>query len=253
MTELPADFSLPNEAFERQRSLLRAEVAGAGQRTRKRIAVAVALVVLVVLGAVIATPARGVGGRLLELIQGPPAPPEVQTFFADNDGLRQKAFAHRQAAGERLHEQFSPVKAAEARGVFAIETMDGPIYLWAAPTEDGKQCWLIQAGARAATGVPHGLGSCDEDERTSGLNPGVFWTAERPNIVMAYARVYDKAITRIEVEVEGEPPISLHVVAGYALGTVPKEARLLALVGRNADGDELTRSTLRQPENPPTG
>jgi Ni,Fe-hydrogenase III small subunit len=68
---------------------------------------------------------------------------------------------------------------------------------------------------------------------------------------MAYARVYDEEITRIDVEVEGAPPIPLHVVSGYALGAIPKEAHTLALVGRNADGDEVTRTTLRPAEQPP--
>src|SRR4030095_236111 len=113
------------------------------------------------------------------------------------------------------------------------------------PTEDGRQCWLIQAGARPATGTPYGLGSCDETEPTTALSPGTFWTAERPSVVMVYSRVYDEAITHIDVEVEGAPPIPLRVVSGYALGAIPKEARLLALVGRNATGDEVTRTTLR--------
>jgi hypothetical protein len=68
---------------------------------------------------------------------------------------------------------------------------------------------------------------------------------------MVYARVYDEAITHIDVEIEGEPTIPLHVVSGYALGAIPKEARLLALVGRNAEGDEVTRTTLRPAEQPP--
>jgi hypothetical protein len=250
MSELPANFSLPSEAFERQRRLLRREIAQPRRSSRRRITVAVAVGLIVLSGAVVATPARGVGSRLLDLIQGTPAPPEVQTYFAANAGTRQQMFAYQQSAGERLHEQFSPVIASEARGVFSIETADGPIHLWAAPTEDGRQCWLIQAGARPATGTPYGLGSCDETEHTSALNPGIFWTAERPNVVVAYARVYDEEITRIDVEVEGAPPIPLHVT-GYALGPIPKEARLLALVGRNAEGHEVTRTTLHRAEQPP--
>jgi hypothetical protein len=251
VSELPAEFSLPIDAFERQRRLLRAEIAQPRHTARRRLTVVAAVGIMVLLGAVVATPARGVGGRLLDLIQGSPAPPEVQTYFAANDGTRKAMFAHQQAAGERLHEQFSPVIAAEARGVFAIDTADGPVYLWAAPTEDGRQCWLIQAGARPATGTPSGLGSCEETEHASGLNSGTFWTAERPSVVMVYARVYDGEITRIDVEVEGAPPIPLHVVSGYALGAIPKEARTLALIGRNAEGGEVTRTTLRPAEQPP--
>jgi hypothetical protein len=194
-----------------------------------------------------AAPALGIGGRLLDLIQGPPAPPDVQTYFAANDGTREKMFAYAEEAGEKLHDRYSPVIASAARGVFAIDSADGPIYLWAAPTEDGRQCWLIQAGAERVTGRPFGLGGCDgPSDETSALSPGLWWTAERPNVEIVYVRVYDTAIARIEVEREAASAVSLPVVSGYALGTVAKEERVLAIVGRNADGDEVARFTVRR-------
>jgi hypothetical protein len=62
-----------------------------------------------------------------------------------------------------------------------------------------------------------------------------------PEIQIVHVRVYDDAIAQVEVELEGAPPVSLRVVAGHALRTVAKEERILALVGRNPDGDEVTR------------
>jgi hypothetical protein len=59
-----------------------------------------------------------------------------------------------------------------------------------------------------------------------------------------HARVYDDTAVLVDVEVEGGPDISLTVVAGHALGTVPKGARVEALMGRNQDGDVVARTPL---------
>jgi hypothetical protein len=208
-------------------------------RRRRRAALAVVAVAAAV---VLVTPAFGIGGRLLDLVQGSPAPPEVQTYFAGHDETRRKLYAHAAAAGHALHERFSPVVAGEARGIVAIESADGPIYLWAAPTEDGRQCWLIQAGA--ASGLPSGLGSCDEADAPTGITPGLFWTDQRPSVRIVHARIHDGAIARVDLEVEGEPDRSLPVLSGHVLATVPKDAHVEALVGRSADGDVVERFQL---------
>jgi hypothetical protein len=76
MTEIPGEFPLPRDAFERQRSLLGAHVGARRQASRptRRGVVAVAAVILV--GALVVTPALGLGGRLLDFVQGA-GPPEV--------------------------------------------------------------------------------------------------------------------------------------------------------------------------------
>lgn len=197
------------------------------------------------IGVLVATPAFGIGNRLLDLIQGTPAPPAVQTHFAATDAMRTRLFAYAEEAGAKMHGRFSPVIAAEARGVFAIEAAEGPIYLWAAPTEDGRQCWLMQTGAESATGRPYGLGGCDDQMQENVMRPETWWTAERPSAKIVHVRVYDDAITRVEVEFEGAPAESLPVASGHALGTIPKDARVLGVVGRNKDAEELARATIR--------
>ena len=67
-------------------------------------------------------------------------------------------------------------------------------------------------------------------------------TTDRPSVWIVHARVSDKTITKVEVEVAGAPDVSLQVVAGYAFGTVPRSGRIVALVGRNAQGEEVART-----------
>jgi hypothetical protein len=243
--EIPREFALPEDAFARQRSLVETHVVRRRVPRSRRRGLSAAVVAAALLGALLVTPAFGLGDRLLDLFEHPPAPPEVQAHFAANDTLRRQLFDHAEAAGHRLHDRFSRVVAREARGIAAIESADGrPIYLWAAPTEDGRQCWLIQAGAEAATGRPYGFGSCDAREAASEMRPGMMWIAERPSVKILHARVYDEAIRRVEIVVEGGREVSLPVVAGHALGTVEKEARVLAFVGRDASSNEVARMTL---------
>ena len=148
-------------------------------------------------------------------------------------------FARARAAGIELHDRFSPVIASETRGVAAIETADGPIYLWAAPTEDGRQCWLVQ---------PHS-GSCDGIYIHGPLRPeGPGWTIERPSVLIFHVRVYDEAITQVRLELEGADELSLPVVSGHALGTIPKQehVRMQSVIGRNTDGEVVARWTTPQ-------
>ena len=91
MIEIPGEFPLPQDAFERQRSLLGAHIeAGAGRRpsrrTRRRVLVVIATAILV--SGLLVTPEFGIGGRLLDLIESAPAGPELQTPVWSPDGRR---------------------------------------------------------------------------------------------------------------------------------------------------------------------
>ena len=88
MTEIPELCALPQDAFERQRALLGVHVASElypSPRRRWRLA-AIAAVLLV--GGLLVAPAFGIGDRLLDLIQGAPARPEVQSPVWSPDGRR---------------------------------------------------------------------------------------------------------------------------------------------------------------------
>lgn len=217
------------------------------RRPRRRMVVGA---LIAATAALLVAPAFGLGGRVLDLIQGDPAPPAVQASFTAGDAAREQHFAWSAAAGHEIQDRFSHVIPGAARGVAAIETADGPIYLWAAPTEDGRQCWLIQAGGDPATGRPFGFGSCDGINQTGAIRPsGPAWTFQRPSVRMFHVRIYDDAITRVDLELQGAPEMSLPVVSGHALGTIPAEGgpvRLESVVGRNADGAVVERWTRPQ-------
>ena len=206
------------------------------RRARRPRTRAAALTLVAAALGLLLTPGVGIGGELLDLLRRPPAPSEIQTHFAQYDAARERHLAYAAAAGRELQGRFSHVVPGEARGVAAIESPDGPIYLWAAPTEDGGQCWLIQVDADPATGRPYGGGSCDEGRRAGLVHGGIMWTDMRPSVRIVHARVHDERIARVEIQAEDMPPISVAVAAGHALGTVPKDARVTALVGRDADG-----------------
>jgi hypothetical protein len=238
MIEIPKEFPLADESFQQQRLLLGAHVEAerhSTRRTRQRVVLAIAAAILV--GGLLVTPAFGVGGRLLDFVRGAPAPPEVQAYFAANDAYREQMLANSERAGEKLYLYSWPVMTGQARGVFAIESPDGPIFLWSAPTEDGRKCSLIQTDAEAATGQL----SCD-GAGDPVLSVRTLATTERPSVWIVHARVSDKTITRVEVEVDGAPDVELPVVAGYAFGTVPRSGRIVALVGRSAQGEEVART-----------
>lgn len=242
MTERPLDESLLEARFSPLRAAASGEWRDVERRARRARRLRATLLAAAALAATVAiVPASGLSGRIVDLIWSPSAPPEVQDSFAATDAMREKLFAAAAEAGATLRDSFSPVIADQGRGIFAIETADGSLYLWAAPTADGRECWLLQAGADASTGRPRGFQSCDERGESRPLRPEIFWTAERPSVTIVIVRVYDDSITRVEVESASAPPTMLQVVAGYALGTIPKGDRATAFIGHAADGTEVAR------------
>ena len=229
------------------------------------------------LAALLVTPALGIGGRVLDLVQGTPAPPEVQTFFATSDAYMDVA-RDPDEVGKALHDRLVPVPviASEARLAFAIETPDGPIHIWTAPTKDGRHCELFQWGdplpngqlpltniAWAGPGEPplnpvNGMAGC---EGTDLGGPGTTTCSSSPrtclkplgipleSVSLVRVSFDDPTITQIEVDLQDAPPVSLPVVAvgkGFmAAGTIPRDEHFVwgstAVVARSADGTEVAR------------
>ena len=101
MTEIPGEFPLPEEAAQRQRSLLGAHIEAERRsaRTTRRGLVAVAVVILV--GGLLVTPALGIGSRILDLIESPPRRPDVRAPVWSPDGRRIAFLSRRGGAARR--------------------------------------------------------------------------------------------------------------------------------------------------------
>lgn len=235
--------------------------------TRRRLTI-IALTGL--LAALLATPALGIGGRVLELVQGTPAPPAVQTFFATSDAYKDVARSPDEVAKALDGLVRVPVIASEARLTFAIDTPDGPIHIWTAPTKDGRQCALYQWGnplpngllplTNIVSGGPgepplkpvNGMAACEFDPAASSFMP-VAVPLESVSLVRVW--FHDPTITQIEVELQEAPSVSLPVVAvgkGFmAAGTVPR-GKPFAIVGRSEDGTEVARHSYGSATQPTT-
>ena len=145
MTEIPSEFPLPEEAAQRQRSLLSAHVEAERRspRTRRRSVVAIASVILV--GGLLVTPALSIGSRLLELIQSPPGRPDVQTPVWSPDG-RRIAFLSRRDGNKELY-----VMNADGSGQRRL-TRDASISATPAWSPDGRTL-AFESVRNGTTGV----------------------------------------------------------------------------------------------------
>jgi len=247
---------------------------GTRQSRRGRRHLVVALAITILAGVLLATPALGIGTRVLDLVQGTPAPPEVQTFFATSKAYMDVA-SDPDAVAKVLNGLVQvPVIATEARLAFALDTSDGPIHIWTAPTTDGRQCELIQWGDPLANGqLPltgiawggqdkpvdgpvNGMAGCDgTDLGGPGHGPGQLKIVGVPLEKASLVRVWfdDPTITRIEVDLQDAPSVLLPVVAVgkglMAAGTIPKPTAghehafwsSTAVVARSANGTEVDR------------
>ena len=88
MTEVPREFPLPEDAFERQRALLSAHVARERQSTRPTRRRVVAFAAIVLIGGVIVAPGFGLGSRVVDLFQGTSSQPDVLGTVWSPDGRK---------------------------------------------------------------------------------------------------------------------------------------------------------------------
>jgi RNA polymerase sigma factor (sigma-70 family) len=167
----------------------------------------------------------------------------VRESFIGLDKTWAKMSADAAAAGHVMEGWYSKVISDQAVGLEAIGTANGPIRLWIAPTEDGRQCWLIQTGQDKATGQPTGLSSCDESEPKIPIRFESFWTDERPDVKIVHIRVYDDGVTTVGVAVDSGHDLALPVASGNALGWIPKSARVTDVVAHDASGAVVARFT----------
>jgi hypothetical protein len=160
---------------------------------RRAVAIAFALVLV----ALLATPAFGVQGYLLQLIgrknvsfvKSAPAPNIVKKFFFD--------LPIGDPGASRLG-----VKAGQAREVATFSIAGHPRKLWVVPTKNGGYCFMFELD----------FGSCRGPSSTTAVPLGVSWEGGPPS-----RGVNASIVTRVGGDVT--PPTTARITAHYADGT----------------------------------
>jgi hypothetical protein len=226
----------------------RARAIEAPRRRRRRLLAIAA--VLAILTALVVNPALGIGERLLEFVEGDPAP----------EGIR-KAFVTHQPSELRVgHRVFTrpkpaPPNLADAHLAVALESSVGPVYLWVA---DGGACMLLEIDAipDLPDGRPNAGGGC-------GSGP----TPERPIDAGAGATRVDDVyfnhirgrvrsnIVRLEATLSDGRKVDLRLVDGFFLAELPASTLAEKVAGCEPPPEPLlgptTRDHIRDPAATP--
>jgi hypothetical protein len=204
------------------------DVLTRARRTRRRYAVAAAAAV-----ALLIVPAVALSGEIASLFQGTPAPPAVSTSFETANRVADMATKNGFA------DRFPHADVSQAHGVLQVQTSDGPEDLWAAPNEQGGNCWWIDfANDPPVNDEQPGFGACDT-KNSGGIEPGITWVYDHPALSTLFGMVHVQA-DRVVVQLEDGSRLSLPVVEGAFLASLDKGARLGTVTAY--DGDEQVAS-----------
>lgn len=201
---------------------------------RPRLALALVLAALAVVPAAIA-----VGGKIVDLFEGTPAPPPISAAFDMHNKMADLATQNGFAA------KFPTVDVSQAHGVVETQTPDGPEDLWAAPNNQGGQCWFIDFAND--TPGPHGqsgAGSCDTPTPpASQIQWGDVWVQPHPTVMTVYGHVLVDA-ARLEVTLSDGSTQTLPVVEGFFLGTIPNGVKPTQIVAYDSAGSQVAHDNL---------
>jgi hypothetical protein len=204
------------------------DVLHRARRTRRRYAV-----ITVAVAALLLVPA---GLALRAVFQGTPAPPAVQTWFAD--ALTQKGFGNR----------FPHADVSQAHGVLEVQTPDGLEDLWVAPNDQNGACWFIDfAEDPPGPDGQYGFGGCYPfasfalgrsregaygvlwpstfRRLQSGIDWGAVWIHLHPTLQTLWGRL-TVAATRVEVDLANGSTLHLPVVESFFLASLSQDDRV---------------------------
>lgn len=201
--------------------------------------VAVALVVAALAGAGVAV-AAGLGA-----FEGTPAPPEITS------GLNVPKPIVADATKQGMAQAFPQADVSRAHGIIEIQTPDGPQDLWAAPNDQGGQCFLIDYAndpVSSSGGKPFS-GGCFKDAHGDYkiVAAGPEWSIDHPDLLTIYGRVEVDAAT-VKIALQDGSTLTAPVAEHFYLASIPKpatpgDAKLERVTAFDAAGNQVATWT----------
>jgi hypothetical protein len=199
------------------------DVLGRARKTRRRYALVTAAV-----AALLLVPT---GLALRAVFQGTPAPPAVQSWFAD------------QNTREGFLTKFPRADVSQAHGVLEVETSDGPEDLWVAPNDQGGQCSFIDwADDPPGPRGQYGFGGCYPPSFDE-IDWGAVWVEPHPDLQTLSGHVSVQA-TRVEADLANGSTLHLPVVESFFLASLSREDRVVEI--RAYDGSREVATSGRR-------
>lgn len=200
-------------------------------RFRPRLALGIAVAVLVLIPTGVAF-----GGKLASLFEGTPAPPDVSTSFGNFNRMADLAVQ------QGFARKWPQVDASKAHGVIEVQTPDGPEDMWAAPNDQGGQCYFIDfSNDPVGQHGRYGFGGCDTTEK---IGYGDVWTYVHPDLMTIYGSVQVDAAT-VRLTLDDGSTATLPVVEHLFLGSAAKGVKVDAVAALDAAGNQIAEKTLR--------
>jgi hypothetical protein len=178
-----------------------------------RLVVGAAVVVAALAGAGVAI-AAGLGA-----FEGTPPPPDVSTSFSQLNQLAD------QATQQGFEGEFPQADVSKAHGVIEVQTPDGPEDLWAAPNNQGGQCYFIDWAndPPMQDGAKYGFGGCPSKATQPIDAGGPTWIEGHPNLLTINGTVSVDA-TSIQISLQDGSTMTLPVVEHAFLGSIDEPA-----------------------------
>lgn len=202
------------------------------------------IVVATVAFAALVLAAAAFGGRLLDLFEGKPAPPAVKR------ALKLEIAGFRRMTGGIT--PFAPLpggyRASRTRGILAVRTPLGRVFIWGVSTVSGNVCTVLQ---RQGGGTENGAlqnGFCIGPKTQQ---PAVLWaatsitfgnpsTSHWDTTPVLYGHV-TPSVRSVELRLQNGTMKKLRVVEGFFAASLPAVAQKDSLVGRDARGHTVDR------------
>jgi hypothetical protein len=213
----------------------------AGVRVSRRY---LALVAVLALIALLATPAFGVLGRVRDLFEGTPPTPLVQQHFGLISKMLEK---QNKDAAARAFSPIPQIDPSKIHGLVSVTAPDHQVNLWVAPTTDDRgDWWLLQIdGEKDPNNTlygPSGSFSNNPFETHGNIDWTEFGDINLPSMRILLGRVFADA-TSVDAQLANGATVHLPVVEHFFLALLDEDARTSKITAYDADGKQTGQST----------